>query len=80
MRRVSACGLAVSSPGGPNHSRASLLVSAHADAVKDAIDVNISNRYGPIRAEDAQADDFIRPGNPGSSNVEQLDLRSTGFF
>jgi hypothetical protein len=58
-------------------------VSAHADAVdavKDAIDVNISNRYGPIRAEDVQPDDFIRPENPGSSKVEQLDLRSTGYF
>jgi len=43
-------------------------VSAHADAVKDVIDVNVPNRYGPIRVEDVHANDFIRPENPGSSN------------
>ena len=63
MGRGSACGPAVSGPAG----RTIFGPHSHADAVKDVIDVNIPNRYGPIRVEDVQADDFIRPENPRSS-------------
>ncbi len=55
-----------------------LTLSARADAVVDVFDVIIPNRYGPIRLEEAQADDFIHLKNP--QFVEELDLRSTGFL